>query len=319
MSADPTGNVISALAAVMAEMPAIGRDMESSQGYAYRGIEAITAHLQPLLAKHGVVFVPRVVKRETKDFVLNQRPWTEEQAWIEYRVYGPGGVKDYVVVGPLVGLGRDNSDKGMNKAMTQAFKYALLQTFCIGDRADEPDAEVAHVPDEPLDPARQRRVDLSDLIRGLPEEVRAELRAFCDAEQIPRVPKEMTDEQVDKVEAFLAEPADEFEVGDSDSGAGPIDAPDETAKEAAQEAERLALHAASLRVQHLLRDLPTADTDKVVAYVRELHHQTVNKTLTELGVDHDGWSIDLRRMVLTASLLEAAQQERADLQTNGKD
>src|SRR5262245_48384271 len=86
---DPATNVIAALARVMRDLPAIGRAERSEQGYQYRGIENITAHLQTLLGRHGVVFVPRVLKRETVALTINSRPWTEEQLEVVYKVYGP--------------------------------------------------------------------------------------------------------------------------------------------------------------------------------------------------------------------------------------
>lgn len=133
-------NVIAALARVMEELPGIGRNERSQQGYNYRGIEAITREASSLLGRYGVVFVPKVVERKTIDLTVNGKPWTEDHATIVYTVYGPGGVEDRIEVGPLIALGRDNSDKGMNKCMTQAFKYALLQTLCIGDSKDDADA-----------------------------------------------------------------------------------------------------------------------------------------------------------------------------------
>jgi hypothetical protein len=57
-----TATVQAALAAITAELPAIGKDSQAPAamgGYQFRGIEAITRHLQPLLAKHGVVIAPR--------------------------------------------------------------------------------------------------------------------------------------------------------------------------------------------------------------------------------------------------------------------
>lgn len=140
-------NVIAALAKVMEELPGIGKNENSSQGYQYRGIEAITAEAQTLLGKYGVVFVPEVLERTVKDFISNGKPWTEDQLKVIYHVYGPGGVKDKIVVGPLYGLGRDNSDKGSNKSMTQCFKYALIQTLCIGDSKDDADKDVARESD----------------------------------------------------------------------------------------------------------------------------------------------------------------------------
>lgn len=135
-------NVIEALAAVRRDLPGIGKDNEASAqqgGYRYRGIEAITAAVGPLLGKHGVVFAPQVITWEETPLTINGKPWTDTRMRIEYRVYGPGGLQDYIVVGPLCTIGRDNSDKGPNKCATQAFKQALLQVLCIGDSKDDPD------------------------------------------------------------------------------------------------------------------------------------------------------------------------------------
>lgn len=145
MSDDPTANVHSALAAVMGDLPSIGKGGQASQaqgGYSYRGIEQITQHAAPLLAKHGVVFVPQVVSMEFRDLMVNSKPWTDTILTVRYRICGPGGADDYVEA-IVVGIGRDNSDKGANKAMTQAFKYALTQVLCIADQKDDNDGTTA--------------------------------------------------------------------------------------------------------------------------------------------------------------------------------
>ena len=136
-------NVVAALSAVMRELPGIGKGEMAAQqqgGYRYRGIEAITREVQPLFAKYGVVFAPRVVSHEVIDIEVNSKPWTDTRALIEYRVYGPGGIADFITIGPLLAIGRDNSDKGGNKCATQAFKYALLQALCISDAKDDADS-----------------------------------------------------------------------------------------------------------------------------------------------------------------------------------
>ena len=43
------------------------------------------------------------------------------------------------------GLGRDNSDKGYNKASTAAFKNLLLRLLCIGDPRDDTDGHVVEL------------------------------------------------------------------------------------------------------------------------------------------------------------------------------
>lgn len=134
-------NVTVALAAVMAELPAIGKDGRAAQqqgGYSYRGIEQITAAAAPLLAKHGVVFVPQVLDVDVREITVNGKPWTDTTLLVRYRICGPGGPGDYVEA-TVVGIGRDNTDKGANKALTQAFKYALTQVLCIADAKDDAD------------------------------------------------------------------------------------------------------------------------------------------------------------------------------------
>jgi hypothetical protein len=139
----PPSNVVQALSRVLADLPGIGKGDRASQqqgGYAYRGIEAITKEAAPLFAKHGVVFVPHVLSWERDEITVNSKPWTDDRMTISYTVYGPGGPDDCIEVGPIPAIGRDNSDKGANKCMTQAFKYALLQVLCIADAKDDGDA-----------------------------------------------------------------------------------------------------------------------------------------------------------------------------------
>lgn len=136
------GNVVEALCRVARDLPAIGRDQTASAqqgGYAYRGIEQITKHVQSLFAQHGVVFTPHVRSYEVRDLVINGKPWTDIYEMVEYTVYGPGGVEDRITVGPILAVGRDNSDKGGNKCLTQAYKYALIQALTISDAKDDAD------------------------------------------------------------------------------------------------------------------------------------------------------------------------------------
>lgn len=141
-------NVVQAIAAVMADLPAIGKEgRNKDQGYSFRGIEHITAAAQKLCAKHQVVFVPLVTEWAEKDLTINNKPWTDQRLMVTYRVYGPGGRDDFIEA-HTVGIGRDNSDKGTNKALAQAFKYALLQVLCIADPKDDADL-ATHVTDSP--------------------------------------------------------------------------------------------------------------------------------------------------------------------------
>ena len=134
-------NVTEALARIMAELPAISKKRHPGDTvtYAYRGIEEITAEAQELCAKYGVVYYPKAEITEIKDITVNGKPWTDTIALVEYEiVHGPSDTSRFVRV---PAIGRDNSDKGSNKAMTQAFKYALIQTLMIADPKDDGDRE----------------------------------------------------------------------------------------------------------------------------------------------------------------------------------
>lgn len=205
-------NVLEAIAAVMRELPGIGKDSTAAKeqgGYAYRGIESITRHIQELLGKYGLVFVLRETECYIEQIVVNSKPWTDSFLTCEYDVYGPGGPDDKLTVGPIHVQGRDNSDKGYNKARTQAFKYALLQLFSIGDGKDdadgtnqEADSRGAAPPAEPPTP----QVMLGMRIKVLPEADRAQVKTFCESNNISTIPNEWSDEDLKtlgrKVEAL---------------------------------------------------------------------------------------------------------------------
>jgi ERF superfamily len=141
-TAKPT-NVVTALAAIMRDLPAIAKVQHPSQDgrgltYKFRGIEEITAEAQGLFAKYEVVAVPRVRARSIKEITVNNNPWTDTFLEVDWTIYGPGGLQDFIEA-TTYGVGRDNSDKGTNKAMTQAFKYLLLEMLMIADPKDDND------------------------------------------------------------------------------------------------------------------------------------------------------------------------------------
>lgn len=133
-----TTTVQQAVAAVMAELPNIGKGERSPEGYQYRGIEAVTKHVQPLLAKHGVVLVPRATITDVRPSPAMKEGWTDTFMQVEWTVIGPDGS---TLEAQTTGIGRDRADKGANKAQTQAFKYLLLHLLCIADGKDDSDGQ----------------------------------------------------------------------------------------------------------------------------------------------------------------------------------
>jgi hypothetical protein len=138
-SSEPT--IFRALAAAAAAVGPVDKsDRNREQDFSYRGIERIMAAAGPALHGAGVVVVPTIVGRHVGEMARGSRGavWRHVTLTVRYRFYGPGG--DYLDA-EVDGEGLDNADKATSKAMTMAYKTALLQVLGIGSGGDDPDGE----------------------------------------------------------------------------------------------------------------------------------------------------------------------------------
>lgn len=138
--------VYAAIAAVSAEIATTGISKgreNKQQGYVFRGIDDVYNALAPILAKHKLVILPRVIGRNVVE-----------------RQTQKGGVLFYVTcdvefdfvsaedgsthVVKTVGEAMDSGDKATNKAMSAAYKYAAMQTFCIPTEGDHDSENETH-------------------------------------------------------------------------------------------------------------------------------------------------------------------------------
>jgi hypothetical protein len=129
--------------------------------YAYRGIDQIAAKAQPLLGKHGVVIIPTIIESRIEPITINSKPWVDHFITVRWSVYGPGGLEDRIE-SVTMGIGRDNSDKSANKAMTGAFKNLLLRLLCIGDPADDTDGHTVE-----RDAPKSRTAEILNMFDGI--------------------------------------------------------------------------------------------------------------------------------------------------------
>lgn len=141
--------IYQAMAAVLGDMPAVGKDQRNQQqGFAYRGIDDVLNHLNPVLAKHRVFCVPHVLER-----IYDQRATSKGSVMhvvnlhVQYTFYGPEGDS---VHASAWGEGTDSGDKATPKAMTSALKYVLFQAFAIS--CEEMDDGDATTPEETVGP-----------------------------------------------------------------------------------------------------------------------------------------------------------------------
>lgn len=136
--------VYEAIAAVTAELAKTGIAKERNnqqQNYKFRGIDDIYNALAPALAKAGLCVLPRVTRREvTERTTKNGSMLFYVVCDVEFDfVSAEDGSKHTVAV---VGEAMDSADKATNKAMSAAYKYAALMTFCIPTEGDN-DADAA--------------------------------------------------------------------------------------------------------------------------------------------------------------------------------
>lgn len=146
-------NIYESLNKVMAQIGAIGKNSKnSSQGFMYRGIDAVMNALQPALIENKVFVVPEVIE-QTREERVNSKGTTliYSIAKTKYRFFAEDGT---FVEATVIGEGMDSGDKSMNKAMSVAFKYACFQVLCIPtEEMVDPDAESHEVKQEVLPPA----------------------------------------------------------------------------------------------------------------------------------------------------------------------
>ena len=149
MTAKPT--VFEALAAVMGDVRAVGKgDRNSQQGYQFRGIDAVVNAVGPVLRKHGVVVVPQLEEVHYRDVQTSTGKASREcTVKVRYRFYGPAG--DHIdCVTP--GESMDFGDKGGPKAMSVAFRIALLQALCLPTDDPDPDGQNYERGERPAEP-----------------------------------------------------------------------------------------------------------------------------------------------------------------------
>jgi hypothetical protein len=124
--------IYKAMSAVMADIGPVGKDQKAEFGstrYKYRGIDDLINAANPALTKHGVIVAPNVVnllREDRKSSKGGDMIFTV--VTMEYTFYAEDGSN---IVVSVIGEGADSGDKGANKAMTSAYKYALGQALAI--------------------------------------------------------------------------------------------------------------------------------------------------------------------------------------------
>jgi hypothetical protein len=179
------------LAAVMAEVRAVGKgEWHKSQAatFRFRGIDAVVNAVAPVLRKHEVVVFPSKSTASYRDVTTSQNKRAREvTVRVVYTFLGPAG--DHLDV-EVPGESMDMGDKGTAKAMSVAYRIALLQALCLP--TDEPD---------PDHDAYERGSDSSEA-----DDLRAQILAVAKEKDIPATDIASDFEQRAKINIRDAEP-----------------------------------------------------------------------------------------------------------------
>ena len=123
-------SIYAKMAAILRETKAITKsERNQQQGFKFRGIDNVMNELHELFAKNDVFIL-----QEVQEWTTNDRPTksggvnTFTRAKIKFKYMTTDGSFVETV---NVGEAMDSGDKGMNKAMSIALKYSLLQMFLI--------------------------------------------------------------------------------------------------------------------------------------------------------------------------------------------
>ena len=128
-----------ALTAVMADVRAVGKsERNTHQNYKFRGIDAVVNAVGPAFRTHGVVCLPTVqhVEHEQAEVGAKRTLTAVVRLRVTYTFVGPEG--DCLTC-QVAAEAMDSGDKATAKAMSVAYRTALLQVLCLP--TDEPDPD----------------------------------------------------------------------------------------------------------------------------------------------------------------------------------
>lgn len=184
---ESTPKIYAALAAVMSDVDHVAkRDVNQHQNFRFRGIDAVVNAVGPVLRKHKVIVVPLVESvRYDSVSTTNNKPATACRVIVRYTFHTIDGSSVDVV---SAGEAWDHGDKATAKAMSVAFRVALLQALALP--TDEPD------PDHSTFEAVREEVPRDwDLIADRAESLTDldELKALWIREEVAKAPKVIVD------------------------------------------------------------------------------------------------------------------------------
>jgi hypothetical protein len=153
---DDIDQVAAALAAANADIDAVGKAGRANLGtggtFAYRGIDAVVNALHPVLARHGLVLIPRDL-----DTTLDERGMvTLTTRWVWLHQSGQS------IAATIVAAAHVSQGRGYGVARSYSLRELLSRTFTLPT-----DDDLEQQPGPALDPLVARRGEVADAFKSL--------------------------------------------------------------------------------------------------------------------------------------------------------
>jgi hypothetical protein len=158
-------NIYQALNEVMKDVGAVGKEQRNThQNFNFRGIDAVINAVSPAFRKHGIFCTPTVITSEYESVQVGQNRTTMGHArvMVQYTFHATDGTS---VTATVSAESMDSGDKATAKAMSVAYRTALLQTLCLPTDDQDPDADT--FVRSPL-PAESPRVTVGSAVKKAP-------------------------------------------------------------------------------------------------------------------------------------------------------
>lgn len=154
-------NIFQRMLGVMKDVKYIQKgEARVNNQYRFVSHDSVVAALHGPLVKHGIMVIPSIQEMTQQD--------NRTMVKLAVGFVNVDSPSDQIAV-MSCGYGIDNGDKGIGKAVSYAYKYALLKTFCLetGDDPDQ-DAGATYEPPKCLEfDSTFKECDVDDMLRFL--------------------------------------------------------------------------------------------------------------------------------------------------------
>jgi len=134
-------NIYQRLNAIMQEIGYVQKDKQNSfMKFKYVSHDAVTSAIRPFFVTHGVVVTCDIVQQDVKEITTGKADKAYMTSVVAQVSFINMDNPDDRVIVHSIGQGIDKNDLGPGKAVSYAYKYALLKTLAL-ETGDDPESD----------------------------------------------------------------------------------------------------------------------------------------------------------------------------------